>query len=427
MTAPPAEPAPSIAAEPRGAGPGAHGGRLVALDVLRGLTVVGMLVVNNPGDEARAFVQLRHAPWHGLRLADLVFPFFLAVVGVTTHLSLAGRAARGADDGAVRRQILRRAAWLVAIGVLLNWYPFYRSGAIPGIAHPDLGDRLVGRLLELRLPGVLQRIGIAYAIGALLAWRASARRVALLAAALLLGHWALLTLLPVPGTGGVRGAALLDQPARTLAAWCDRLLLDWRAAGLGVHLWPFTPGWDPEGVLGTIPAVGTVLVGVLAGRWLGGRHAPARRVGGLAAGAAGALALGLAWSVALPLNKQLWTGSFVLVTAGLAGLLLAGLLVLLPPRGDGTPPPRWTSPFLDVGVNPIAAYVGASLLERVLRSSVKLPLDGRKVGTGRWVTEWLARGGVDARVASLAWSLCVVALCWLGLRAMRRRGIVWRI
>src|SRR5207248_541268 len=172
--------------------------RLTSLDVFRGLTIIGMLLVNNPGDAGAAYVELRHSTWNGWSLADLVFPFFLFVVGITTHLSLRGRTARGDGDGTVRQQILRRGAVIFAIGFLLNWFPFYQYGAIVGHPSPTFLDHVVGRLADVRILGVLQRIGLAYVAAALLTWKASTRRVVLTTGALLVGYWLLLTLVPVP-------------------------------------------------------------------------------------------------------------------------------------------------------------------------------------------------------------------------------------
>ena len=161
----------------RGESVAERGARLLSLDVFRGLTIIGMLIVNNPGNAETAFLQTRHSPWNGCTLADLVFPFFLFVVGITTSLSLEARAARGDSDRKIRGQILRRGALLFAIGVLLNWFPFYQYGAIEGHLHPTALDHFIARLTGLRFLGVLQRIGLAYAVAALLSWKAPGKRV----------------------------------------------------------------------------------------------------------------------------------------------------------------------------------------------------------------------------------------------------------
>ena len=188
--------------------------RLLALDVFRGMTVAGMLLVNNPCSWGAISPPLEHAPWNGWTPTDLIFPFFLFIAGVTTHLSLSVRRARGDDDAALRRQILRRGALIVLFGLLVAAFPYTP----------------LTRFTHIRIPGVLQRIGVAYACAALLTLRTTLRQQVVLLVALLYGYWFAMTLLPVPGADGGIGANLLDAPDRTLAAWVDRLLLDG-------HLW----------------------------------------------------------------------------------------------------------------------------------------------------------------------------------------------
>src|SRR5690348_856959 len=151
--------------------------RLHSVDVFRGLTIIGMLLVNDPGDARSAYAQLRHSAWHGCTFADLIFPFFLFVVGITTHLSLRSRTERGDSDRELRRQILRRGAIIFGIGLLLNWFPFYQYGAIAGDPSADFLDHVVARLMGLRFLGVLQRIGLAYVAAGMISLHASTKRV----------------------------------------------------------------------------------------------------------------------------------------------------------------------------------------------------------------------------------------------------------
>ena len=221
------------------------GERMVALDVFRGMTVAGMLLVNNPGSWAAIYAPLEHAPWNGWTPTDLIFPFFLFIAGVTTHLSLTARRAAGATDAEIRRQIIRRGALIVLFGLLVASFPYYP----------------VTRFTHIRIPGVLQRIGVAYAVAALLTLRTTLKQQVVILATLLYGYWFAMTLLPVPDAMGGIGANLLSEPSRTLAAWTDRYLL-------GGHLWISSKTWDPEGPLSTIPAIGTAMLGVMAGRWI---------------------------------------------------------------------------------------------------------------------------------------------------------------
>jgi predicted acyltransferase len=241
--------------------------RLLSLDVFRGLTVAAMLLVNDPGTWSAIYPPLRHAEWHGWTPTDLIFPFFLFIVGITTQLSISARRARGDDEGAIRRQILRRGALIFLFGFLINGFPFFTWGSVSGIGDPSFLDRVVDRLHHWRFLGVLQRIGIAYVISALIATRATVRTQIAVTAALLIGYWVVMTVPPVPGTNGVPGALLLDQPGGTMAAYWDRYFLDWSRFGLGNHLWSGSVTWDPEGILSTSGAICTALLGNLAGRW----------------------------------------------------------------------------------------------------------------------------------------------------------------
>ena len=394
--------------------------RLPSLDAFRGLTVAAMLLVNNPGSRTDVYAPLRHAAWNGWTPTDLVFPFFLFIVGVTTHLSLSARTARGDDASAVRRQVLRRGATIFALGLLLNWIPFYQSGAIAGHAHPSFGDRLLERLLDLRAMGVLQRIGLAYVAAAALTWRASARRVAATVIVLLVGYWMAMTLLPVPGELGT-GAALLGAPGHTMAAWADRVTLDWTRWGLGNHLRD-GGAFDPEGVLSTLPAIATTMLGVLAGRWLG-THAPvAGRLRALSAAGLAALAIGAAWGLAFPINKNLWTSSYVLFTAGAAALVLCAVAWLMDVRGWRT----WARPLVVYGSNPMVAFIGSEVLATVLHSTIKVKVDGHRIAATEWIYRAFATG-LPPRAASLAYALAFVLVWYAVLLELHRRKIYFKV
>ena len=398
--------------------------RLRSLDVFRGITIIGMLLVNDPGNASSSYAQLRHSAWNGWTVADLVFPFFLFVVGITTHLSLSARAERGDRDRVLRRQILRRGAIIFAIGLLLNWFPFYQYGPIAGNSSPDFFDHVVARLMELRFLGVLQRIGLAYVVAAMvsLPLHTSTKRVGAIIAALLVGYWVALTLLPVPGQDQM-GFRLLNEPARTLAAWVDQLTLDWSEWGLGNHIWRDTAVYDPEGLLSTVPAIATTLIGVLAGRWLGSLRSLSERLKGLLIAGIVLTIAGLAWNVVLPINKNLWSSSFVVFTAGIALLLFAAIAwVVDVARWTG-----WTQPFAVFGTNPIAAYVGAELTAILFDSTIKLRVDGHLRSLHEIAYERMLAPWMDARLASLAYSLLFVALWYFLLLPLYRRGKVLKI
>src|SRR5688500_14105220 len=247
--------------------------RLLSLDVFRGLTVAGMVIVNNPGTWRAVYPPLRHADWHGWTPTDLIFPFFLFIVGVAIPFALEPGGTRGTIA-----HVRRRAAIIFALGLALNaaW------GFDPA---------------TMRIPGVLQRIAVCYLLAALLFLATRWRTQAIVAAALLVGYWAAMTLVPVPE----HGAGDLGKEGN-LAGWIDRTLL-------GDHVWRVSRVYDPEGILSTLPALATVLLGVLAGHWLHTSRTPAHKsVGLLAAGVAGT-GIGLLWGAWFPINKSLWTSS----------------------------------------------------------------------------------------------------------------------
>lgn len=383
--------------------------RLLAVDTFRGLTVAAMLLVNDPGSWGHIFHPLTHAAWNGWTPTDLIFPFFLFIVGITTHLSLSARRARGDSDTTLVRQILRRGLIIVLLGLLVSWAPFFTWGAIPGTSDPTLWQRIVDRPLHVRFPGILQRIGIAYMVTALLTLRTSVRTQLAIIAGLLLSYWAVLALIPVPGSG-LPGHEVLDQPAATLAAWVDRTLLDWSAWGGGNHLWPGSVTWDPEGLLSTLPAIGTTMLGVLAGRWLASPRLLNDRLVALFAAGAITAALGSAWGWVFPINKNLWTSSYVLLTAGLAALSLGACIWLV----DGLGARRWIKPFVIFGVNPLVAFVGADVLARLIYSVVTVPTSAGMVPLETAVYRTVYASWLEPRVASLAFAVSFVLL-WLGV------------
>ena len=359
--------------------------RLASLDVFRGATVAAMLLVNNPGSWAAVYGPLDHAEWHGWTATDLIFPFFLFIVGITTELSKKDP-----------RGILRRGALIVLFGLLLNAFPFYWWGKIAGVAEPSFGERVVYRFAHLRYMGVLQRIGIVYTLAALVAWKATRRQIAVLVLVLLAGYAFVLT----------RGP--LEPPEATVAAAVDRAMIG------ESHIWSSTKTWDPEGPLSTIPAIATCLLGVLAAEPIRERKLPLLVLCGVAG-----LAAGLLWNVWLPINKNLWTSSYVLFTAGYACVLLAACIWVIDVKGFG----GWIRPFVVFGINPLVAFVGSGVMARLL-SIIKIDGVSLQAYTYR---QWFAPFFDPPQIASLLWGLTFVAF-WLAiLWAMARRGWVLKV
>ena len=393
--------------------------RWAALDAFRGLAVIGMLLVNNPGTHDAVYRQLEHSAWNGCTIADLVFPFFLFAVGITTAIG-APKGGLVAGQSRTLARIFRRAAIIFAIGFLINWFPFYQSGSLSFTAHPGFADRVVARLLLVRIPGVLQRIAIAYLVVALLARRLSPRAIGIITVLILIAYWALLMRAPVPGEG-VAGAAVFNDPARTIVAHVDRRLFDWTRWGLGNHLWDSAMTWDPEGAISTISSIATVMIGYACGAWAFTVERAARAKW-LLAGGATAIVVGVAWSVVLPLNKALWTSSYVVYTAGIAAVVLA----LLTGSIDGERRASWSRPLNAFGRNPLIAYAGSEVARRILHSSIKVRGPAGRLGLDEWVSASLAQAGWSPKAASLAWALLFVLLWWLLLERLSRRGLFVR-
>ena len=353
-------------------------GRLLSLDVFRGITVAAMVLVNNPGTWRAVYPPLRHAEWHGWTPTDLIFPFFLFIVGVAIPLALGRRLTAGQARVEVVAKILRRSVIIFGFGLLLH-------------AVPDFD------LANIRIPGVLQRIAVCYLLAALLFLWVGWRVLAGLAAVLLLGYWATLALVPVPGFGVGR----LD-PEGNVAAYVDR-------AVLGPHIWRAARVYDPEGLLSTLPALATTLIGVLTGLWLkGGGSRRSVLHGLLLAGLAG-IALGEAWNVWLPINKPLWTGSYAMFTAGAALLGLAACYWLVEARGVR----GWTRPFVILGVNALTLFFLSSLVARLL---VVNKVDGPtgRISLQAWLFSEFFAPWASPVNASLAYAVAYLAL-WLGV------------
>jgi len=348
--------------------------RVVSLDAFRGLTIAGMILVNNPGSWTDVYGPLTHAEWNGWTLADLIFPFFLFIMGVAITVSLAGSSARGAELRQVLPRIIRRTLLLVLCGLVLN----------------ALMD--VGGFATLRIPGVLQRIALCYLTSSLLFLTTGPRSQVATLVGLLAGYWLLLEVVPVPG----KVAGSLD-PEHNLAAYLDRRLLGER------HLYHET--WDPEGLLSTLPSVATALFGVLAGHWLLGERDPVRTTLGLVAAGTWALAVGEITSFWLPINKNLWTSSYAVFTAGVALLLFALCYWLVDVKKMRRP----VYPLVIFGVNSIAVYVLSmavgELLDRVTLHGENLRMRICQVLFNSWATP---------EAASLLFAAAYV-LVWLGV------------
>ena len=362
--------------------------RLVSLDAFRGLTVAGMVLVNNPGTWRAVYAPFRHADWHGWTPTDLVFPFFLFILGVAIPLALGRRLDDGEGRGRIVARILRRSITIFALGLILHALPSF-----------DLST--------LRIPGVLQRIAVCYLAAACLFIAAGWRTQAILSVAALFGYWAALALVPVPGFG----AGDLSQEGN-LAAWLDRALL-------GPHIWRIGRVYDPEGILSTVPAVVTTLFGVLTGQWIRRERTAVVAVRGLFMAGAVGIALGLAWGRWLPLNKSLWTSSYAVFTAGAALIVLALCYWAIEVRGWRW----WTPPFVVLGVNALAVFFLSTLLAKLLVYVHITGPDGRSRVLQAVLFQTLFAAWAPPEAGSLAWALANVLLWWALMYALSRKGI----
>jgi predicted acyltransferase len=367
---------------------GAAPGRLRALDVFRGATVALMIVVNNAGDWSKTYAPLLHAEWHGWTPTDLVFPFFLFIVGVAIPFALVPGQA---DTG---RKIWRRAAILFALGLFLTWFPFYT------VAWE-----------RVRLPGVLQRIALVYLAAAFAYLYCSPRIRAALAAALLASYWLLMRLAPVPGFG----AGDLS-PKGNVAFWLDSQIL-------GAHIWRYSPGpGDPEGILSTLPAIVTALLGLCAGELLRAALPVASKLRRLLAWGALATVSGLALAPLFPINKNLWSPTYTLFTAGAALLCLAATWYLVDLR-PGRWTPKLTEPLALFGRGAIVAYVGSGLMAKVFLYTRWHDDAGTQITLHRHLYQTLYAPHLPDYVASLAWALSYLVLWWAILALLERRGV----
>ncbi len=396
--------------------------RVISLDVFRGLTIAGMLLVNNPGTWSAIYPPLQHAAWHGWTPTDMIFPFFLFIVGITTHISITARRARGDTDAALVNQILKRGGMIFLLGFLMSLFPFYQWGTIEGMADPSILDRIVYRLEHVRILGVLQRIGLVYIAAGLLSLKTTLKQQAVIVVALLYGYWFAMTLIPVMGTfngipGRYIGAVLLDKPSETLAAHLDRAIL-----GLN-HIWSGSVTYDPEGPFSTIPAIGTAMLGIFAGRWILERRPPTERIAGLFAIGSIGLVVGLMWGWSFPINKNLWTSSYVVFTAGMACVTLATIMWLIEWRNIRW----WTKPFVIYGINPIVAFVGSGVLARCIYTLWKVDYNGKPTPVETVIYKSVFESWLEPRSASLAMAFATV-LFWFAILAwMYRRNIFLKV
>ena len=371
---------------PTAPAPFASSSRLLSLDVFRGITIAGMVLVNDPGSWEHIYWPLEHAQWSGWTPTDLVFPFFVFIVGVAITLSLGRRVESGGVTRDVYLKILKRTLIIFAIGLFLNGLPHFPFA-------------------EWRIPGVLQRIAVCYGLASIIYLNTRARTQILIALGLLLFYYILLMTVPAPGYAA--GDLTKDG---SLPSFVDRVVF-------GKHVWAQAKVYDPEGLLSTIPALVTALIGVLAGTWLRSERSRIEKAAGMFVAGAVLVAIGWGWNPFFPINKALWTSSYVMFTSGLALQFLALCYWLIDIKGYR----RWAKPFEIFGLNAIALYVLADLLANLFEL---IKFGGGSLGG--WIYNffgsWLAPNN-----ASLAFAIVFVLICFFFMWLLYRRRIFIRI
>jgi predicted acyltransferase len=355
--------------------------RLVSVDAFRGATVGAMILVNNPGDWGHIYWPLEHAPWDGWTPTDLIFPFFLFLVGASLAFST--------RDTTKAASI--RALKIFGLGFFMAFYPRFN-------------------LLTVRIPGVLARIALCYFVAFLIKKHFGLRAVAIIAAACCLGYWFLMTVVPVPG-----GVAPNLEPSTNLGAWLDRLVF-------GNHLWVSSKTWDPEGLLSSLPAVGTTLFGCLAGSLFSAGLSGPEIIRRLTISGFVMTVSGLAWDTVFPINKSLWTSSYVLFTAGLASLLLALFYWVADVNGFKS----GLKPCVIYGRNAIVVFVASGLLAKTM-ALIKLPLGDEVVSSQVFLHRALFESWLSPINASLAFAIANVLGWYAVLWFMDRRGIYIKV
>jgi len=368
--------------------------RLLFLDVFRGMTVAGMVLVNNPGSWAHIYWPLDHAEWSGWTPTDLIFPFFLFIVGVAIPLALGKRIERGDPRRSLFLKVLYRSAIIFLLGEFLAGFPYFNFST-------------------MRIPGVLQRIAVCYLIASIIFLKTRPRTQALIAVVLLIVYWWLMTHVTAPGYY----AGDLSKEG-SLASWIDRTVF-------GPHIWKQGKVYDPEGLLSTMGALATTLFGVLTGQYLRDKNrTPIERVAHMfIAGVCCVNIIGWAWNAWFPINKALWTSSYVFFTAGLALQFLALCYWLIDIKGYKL----WTKPFVIFGVNAIVLFVGTGVMARLM-GLIKIPrADGTRPSLQGFIYNGAYASWLPPNKASLAYAISFILLWLFFLWLLYRKNIIIKI
>lgn len=372
--------------------------RLMSVDVFRGLAVAGMILVDNPGSDEGAYWPIKHANWNGWTPADLIFPSFMFLVGVSMVFSFSARLRRGETRAHILMHAFKRSLILIALGIFVNAMPIFGLD-----------------LHTWRMEGVLQRIAVCYLLSAILVLWSNQRGQVIALVTCLIGYWVILRFVPVPGFGVPGRDIPFMDPERNLVAWFDRTLFPGRL---------YNGTRDPEGMISNLPAIGTVLLGVLTGQWLRSERTNRSKVVAMFGFGTAGLIAGLVWNRWFPINKNLWTSSFVLLTAGFALVFLAFLYSVLEIKNYRG---IWTMPFLVLGMNAIVGFVADSLVYGPGYMFTAHGPGGTRMNWHETAQAYLQSWGLSVSNASLVYSVSAVLFCWFLLWLLWRKRILLKI
>lgn len=390
--------------------------RLISLDALRGLTIVAMIIVNSPGSWSDVYGPLLHASWHGMTLTDLVFPFFLFIVGVSIALAFTKRVESGAPKKQLYQTIFIRSLKIFVLGIFLNLWPGFDFG-------------------EIRIAGVLQRIAIVFFVCSILFLNTRWKQQLWLGLGILVSYWGVLALVPVPldetnsialehgkverswgsmvevdvVTSSENSLKANYEPGTTLTAWIDRKLLPGKL---------YENAWDPEGLFSTVPSIVTGMFGMLIGTLIVRMKDPYRRVSWIFLIGFSALCAGIAWGWFFPVNKNLWSSSYVLLAGGFASLCLASCILLVDILGNK----NWTKVGIVFGANAVVAYALSGMLVPVFYGTW-----GSFPGISSWFMEFTSTIGLPANLASLVYALLYVVVLYLPVFWLWKKKIFIRL
>ncbi len=366
--------------------------RLMSLDAFRGFTIAGMILVNNPGSWSYVYPQLAHAKWNGWTFTDLIFPFFLFIVGVAMTFSYSKRVERGDDKTKLLLHALRRAAVIFGLGLFLSGFPF-------GLVFDHKFS-----FATIRIPGVLQRIAVCYLVANIIFLSTHLRGQIVWTVALLTLYWLLIKLVPVPGYG----TGVLD-PTGNLCWYVDSTLLrghTWLGAPV--------PGFDPEGIVSTIPAIATTLFGVLTGHWLRFARSKEEKTAWMFVAGNVLLLFGVILDVWLPINKNLWTSSYSIFMAGWALICMAMFYWLIDVKGYT----RWATPLIIYGLNSIAIFFLSGIVGRLLYLIKLRQLDGSEMTLQAFIFQNVFAPTASPINASLLYAIAFILVLFLVVWAM---------